>query len=156
MKLTYPSKDFPGPPVVTMDCPDGWSPIRLAGAQLAVGVDVQEGQFRPNVVVVVSRMADDQTLETTVADMTARVEAIDGYEEGVRESLQVAGHPGFRLECAWSDPTVGTVAQAVRVAVVEHDGVRDLVQVTGTARSTQVEVVWPWVRAIQDSVTIEV
>ncbi|QAY69959.1 LpqN/LpqT family lipoprotein [Xylanimonas protaetiae] len=155
MKLAYPSPQFPGLPAVTIDCPEGWSPLRVANAHLALAADVEEGKFRPNVVVVLTRMADGQTLESTVAAMTAHLAGLDGYEEAGREAAEVAGHPGFRLECAWADATAGTVAQAVRLAVVEHDGVRDLVQVTGTARGTQVDVVWPWIRTIQDSVTVE-
>ncbi|WP_425955073.1 LpqN/LpqT family lipoprotein [Xylanimonas sp. McL0601] len=155
MKIAYPSPQFPALPAVTLDCPDGWSPVPTPQAHLAVGLDVEEGQFRPNVVVILSRLLPGQTLEGTAADAIARLEVLPGYEEVGREDADVAGRPGFRIECSWSDETAGTVAQAVRLAVVEHDGVRDLVQVTGTARGTQVEVAWPWIRAIQDSLTIE-
>lgn len=152
--IAYPSPQFPGYPQVTMDCPEGWSPLPIPQVHLAVAADVEEGKFRPNVVVVLSRLREDQTLEATVADVLSRYEPLPEYAEVGRAEADVSGFPGFRIECSWHDDTAGTVAQALRLAVVEHDGVRDLIQVTGTCRGTQVEVVWPWIRAIQDSVKV--
>ncbi len=152
--IAYPSPQFPGYPQVTMDCPEGWSPLPIPQANLAVAADVEEGKFRPNVVVVLSRLREDQTLDATVADVLSRYESLPEYAEVGREATEVAGHPGFRIECSWRDDTAGTVAQALRLAIVEHDGVRDLLQLTGTCRGTQVEVVWPWIRAIQDSLVV--
>lgn len=153
--LTYPSDQFPAYPRATMECPDGWSPLAAPQAQLAVGLDVEEGQFRPNVVVVFTRMLPEHSLEATTRDALSRVEGLTEYEEILHEETDVAGFPGVTVEYAWRDERAGTVAQALRMAVVEHGPVRDLVQITGTCRGTQTEVVWPWIRRIQDSVRIE-
>lgn len=150
--LTYPSSTFPGFPAVVMDCPDGWSPRTLPEAQLAIVQERPEGEFRPNVVVVMQRMRPEQTVEAIIEEAVARFEATPGYEEVGRAVTTAGGLPSLRIEGAWTTPETGTLAQALRLVVAEHDGVRDVVEVTGTCAGHQVEEVWDEIRAVQDSV----
>lgn len=152
--VSYPSEDFPGFPEITMDCPDGWEPQQVPGAQLAIVQQRPEGEFRPNVVVIMQRLHPDQTTDDVIADAVKRLEATPGYEEVGRTRTTLAGVPAARIEGAWATETTGTIAQALRIGVIEHDGVRDALEITGTCAGPQAPDVWPEVRAIQDSVAL--
>jgi hypothetical protein len=152
--VTYPSETFPGFPAIVMDCPEGWAPHPVPQAQLAIIQERPQGQFRPNVVVVVQRMAPHQTVEAVIADAVTKFQSTPGYEEVGRMDTTFNGVPAVRIEGAWTTEQTGTIAQALRIAVVEHDGVRDLVEVTGTCAGPQAAEIWPQVREIQDSVKL--
>ncbi|MFE5308858.1 LpqN/LpqT family lipoprotein [Isoptericola sp. NPDC056573] len=152
--VTYPSETFPGFPEISMDCPEGWAPHPVPAAQLAIVQQRPDGEFRPNVVVVMQRLSGDQTIEEVIQQAVERLEATPGYEEVGRIRTTLAGAPAARIEGAWSTEETGTVAQALRIAVIEHDGVRDVVEVTGTCAGSQATEVWQTVRAIQDSVEL--
>lgn len=152
--VTYPSETFPGFPAIAMDCPEGWVTHSVPQAQMAIIQERPEGQFRPNVVVVVQRMAPGQSVEAVVEEAVEKFRATPGYEEVGRMNTTFDGLPAVRIEGAWTTEQTGTIAQALRIAVVEHDGVRDLVEVTGTCAGPQAAEIWPQVREIQDSVKL--
>ncbi|WP_277208434.1 LpqN/LpqT family lipoprotein [Isoptericola croceus] len=153
--VSYPSETFPGYPRVTMDCPDGWSAHPIPQAQLAIRQERPAGEFRPNVVVVMQRLRPEQTFEDVVQQAADKLAASPGYEEVGRTKTTLAGAPAARVEGAWTTEQTGTIAQALRIAVIEHDGVRDLVEVTGTCAGGQATDVWPTIRAIQDSISVD-
>jgi hypothetical protein len=152
--VSYPSETFPGLPSFTMDCPDGWTPHQVPGAQLAIIQDRPQGEFKPNVVVVLQRLHPTQDSAEVVEQAVERLRATPDYEEVGRADTTLSGQPAARVEGAWFTEKTGTIAQALRVGVVEHDGVRDLVEITGTCAGPQAGEVWPTVRAIQDSLTL--
>lgn len=152
--VTYPSETFPGFPEVVMDCPEGWAPRSLPEAQIAILQERPEGEFRPNVLVVIQRLSPEQTFEAVVQRALAKFESLPGYKEVGRVQTTVSGLPALRVEGAWTSDSTGTMAQALRLAVVEHDGVRDVVEITGTCAGSQAKEVWSTVRAIQDSVEL--
>lgn len=152
--VSYPSETFPGFPEVVMDCPEGWVAHSVPQAQMAIIQERPEGQFRPNVVVVIQRMAPNQTVEALIEQAVERFRATPGFEEVGRLDYTFGGLPAVRIEGAWSTEETGTIAQALRIAVVEHDGVRDMVEVTGTCAGPQASELWPQVRDIQDSVKL--
>lgn len=152
--VTYPSETFPGFPAVVMDCPEGWVPHSVPQAQMAIIQERPAGDFRPNVVVVMQRMAPGQSADSVVEEAVERFRATPGYEEVGRMDTTFHGLPAVRIEGAWSTQETGTIAQALRIAVVEHHGVRDLVEVTGTCAGPQAAELWPQVREIQDSVKL--
>lgn len=152
--VTYPSETFPGFPAVVMDCPEGWAPHAVPQAQMAIVQQRPEGEFRPNVVVVIQRMAPEQSVEAVIEQAVAKFQATPGYEEVGRMDTTFGGLPAVRIEGAWTTQQAGTIAQALRIAVVEHDGVRDMVEVTGTCAGPQAAEIWPQVREIQDSVKL--
>jgi hypothetical protein len=152
--VTYPSETFPGFPEVVMDCPEGWVPRSVPEAQIAIIQERPEGEFRPNVLVVIQRMHPEQTFDEVVQQTLAKFESTPGYQEVGRVKTTVSGLPAIRIEGAWTSQTTGTMAQALRMAIVEHDGVRDVVEITGTCAGAQAKEVWSTVRAIQDSVEL--
>ncbi len=152
--VTYPSETFPGFPEVVMDCPEGWVPRSVPEAQIAIIQERPEGEFRPNVLVVIQRLRPEQTFDEVVQRTLAKFEATPGYQEVGRVKTTVSGMPALRIEGAWTSETTGTMAQALRMAVVDHHGVRDVVEITGTCAGAQAKEVWSTVRAIQDSVEL--
>ena len=152
--VTYPSETFPGFPEVVMDCPEGWVPRSVPEAQIAIIQERPEGEFRPNVLVVIQRMRETQTFDEVVQQALTRFEATPGYQEVGRVKTTISGLPAIRIEGAWTSETTGTMAQALRMAIVEHDGVRDVVEITGTCAGAQAKEMWTTVRAIQDSVEL--
>jgi hypothetical protein len=153
-KVTYPSDTFPGFPEVTMDCPEGWVTLSVPEAQMAIIQERPEGEFRPNVLVVIQRMPPSQTFDEVVQEALTKFEATPGYKEVGRVKTTVSGLPAIRVEGAWTSEKTGTMAQALRMAIVEHDGVRDVVEITGTCAGAQAKEIWTTVRAIQDSVEL--
>ncbi|WP_265520576.1 LpqN/LpqT family lipoprotein [Oerskovia flava] len=153
-QLAYPSADFPGPVGVGIDQPEGWQPLPDVAVPLALAKDVEAGAFRPNVIVIVSRVRRQYGLEQAVAELLGKLTGVDGYTEIGREERDVAGFPGFRVEASFPDAQGGTLAQAVRLTVVDRGPVLDMVQTTGTCAGHQMAGTWPEIRAIQDSLRI--
>ncbi|WP_066043323.1 LpqN/LpqT family lipoprotein [Herbiconiux solani] len=151
--LTFPGESAPAFPSVTLTLPDDWQALSVSGAVLAAGKTVEQGQFRPNVVVAVSRFGSDYSLQTAIDAVVARVASIPGVVELGREELEVLGTPGYRIEFSYPDERVGTLMQGVRIAVVENGPVTDLVQLTVTATGEQATELWGELREIQASAT---
>jgi len=152
--VQFPSQDFPAPPALTLDCPEGWRPLTNVATQLAVGKEVPEGQFRPNVIAAVTRVRSTYTLDDAIREVTEALTPLDGYAEVGRETTEVDGRTMFRIEVTFSDPHGATMAQAIRLFVLDRGPVRDLVQLTGSCLAPQVESTWPEIRAIQASLRI--
>jgi hypothetical protein len=151
--LSFPSDSAPSFPPITLTLPDDWHALSVTGAVLAAGKTVGQGEFRPNVVVAVSRFGADYSLQTAIEAVTQRVESIEGVVELGRDSLEVLGREGFRIEFSYPDARVGTLMQGVRIAVVENGPVKDLVQLTVTATGTQATEYWDELREIQATAT---
>jgi hypothetical protein len=152
--VTFPSAGFPGPVALTMDCPDGWYPLDDVATQLAVAKRVPEGAFRPNVIATVTRVRAAYTIDDAVQETVEALGRLEGYAEVGRETIEVDGRPLFRIEVGFTDLHGATMAQAVRVVVVERGPVHDVVQLTGSCLAPQVDSTWPEIRAIQSSLRI--
>jgi hypothetical protein len=149
--LTFPGDAAPAFPSVTLTLPDDWNALSVTGAVVAAGKTIEPGEFRPNVVVAISRFGAGYSLQTAIDAVVERVETIPGVEELGRDTLEVLGHEGFRIEFSYPDARVGTLMQAVRIAVVENGPVVDLVQITATATGRQATELWGELRDIQSS-----
>ncbi|TAJ48221.1 MAG: hypothetical protein EPO52_08680 [Herbiconiux sp.] len=152
--ISFPSDAAPAFPGITLTLPDDWNPLSVSGSVLAAGKSVEPGTFRPNIVVGLSRFGTGYTLETAIDAVVKRVESIEGVAELGRDHLEVLGTEGFRVEFSYPDARVGTLMQAVRLAVVDHGSAVDLVQITGTTTGPQAEQLWGEVREIQESATL--
>lgn len=152
--ISFPSDEAPAYPALTLTLPDDWKTLSVSGAVLSAGKTIEPGQFRPNVVVAVSRFSAPYELQTAIDAVLSRVEGIDGVAELVRDEPEVLGRPGFRIEFSYPDPRVGALMQAVRIAVVDHGSAVDLVQITATTTGPQAQELWGEVRDIQASATL--
>lgn len=84
----------------------------------------------------------------------AQIAIVQERSEVGRIRSSISGLPVVRSEGAWTGEATGTMAQALRMAVVEHDGVREVVEITGTCAGAQAKEIWPTLRAVQDSVEL--
>ena len=153
--VRFPGDDFPAFPSIALEAPEDWEPIHAYGSVLAVAEPQRPGRFRSNVVVALSRFGADYALDTAVQAVTEKFQTLPDLEVIGREERTVLGAPGFRMEVSFSDPRVGTLVQAVHLAVIPAGGVSDLVQVTGTAGGAQAREDWPTIRAVLDSATTD-
>jgi hypothetical protein len=153
--LTFPSESAPAFPAISLTLPEGWSPISATGAVCAAGKAVEPGAFRPNVVVAVSRFAGAYALDTAIEAVAAKVHEIAGVEELGSDRIDVLGQEGFRIEFSYPDDRIGTLMQAVRIAVVENGPVSDLVQITATATGSEASELWGEIRELQSSAQLE-
>ena len=152
--LTFPSSDAPALPIVSLDVPDDWHVLSTTAALLATAKEVAQGEFRPNVVVAISRFGTGYTLDTAIQSVIDKVGSIEGVAESGRDRPEVLGRAGFRIEFSYPDARAGTLIQAVRLALVSNGPALDLVQVTATATAAQAMEIWPEIRAIQASATL--
>ena len=80
--LNYPSGQFPGPPAVAVDIPEGWSPVRVPGTLLAARRTSTDGSFAPNVVVRGFTRSGRFTIGRALAELQASsTEQPDGEME---------------------------------------------------------------------------
>jgi hypothetical protein len=149
--LTFPGDAAPAFPSIGLTVPDDWSALAASGAVLATGKSVEQGTFRPNVVVAITRFTAGYPLQTAIDEVNARVEAIAGVEELGRFSEEVLGRDGYRIEFSYPDARVGTLMQGVRIVLVENGPVADLVQITATSTGEQALTLWGELREIQSS-----
>jgi hypothetical protein len=152
--LTFPSSDAPALPVVSLDVPDDWHVLSTTAALLAAAKEVQQGEFRPNVVVSISRFGAGYTLDTAIESIIDKVGSIEGVAELGRDRPEVLGRAGFRIEFSYPDRRAGTLVQAVRLALVSNGPALDLVEVTATATAAQAVHLWNEIRTIQSSATL--
>ena len=152
--LTFPSADAPALPIVSFDVPDDWHVVSTTAAVLAAGKVVPQGEFRPNVVVAISRYGAGYTLDTAIATVLDKVTSIEGVAVLGKDRPEVLGSAGFRIEFTYPDARFGTLVQAVRLALIDNGPVLDLVQVTGTATAVQATDTWHEIREIQTSASL--
>jgi len=152
--LRFPSDQFPRYPELSLAQPEGWLPLPDVGLPLALIKDVPPGEFRANVIAVISRFGAGYRIEQAISEVVTRLEPMPEYSEVDRDSGDILGYPGFRIEGAYRDERAGTLVQAVRLVLVDRGPVRDLVQLTGSCAGCQVEHVLSSIREIQDSLTI--
>lgn len=150
--FTYPGPDFPGPPSVTLDVPDGWKPLHGLGPAMTLERE-STSDTGAKLEVVVTRLRDWETLDEASMRIAAALEKLPGYTELARDADDVAGCRGFRLEARVRNPAGGgTFVQLIRYALVERLNARDLVQLMGSCTQADQTDAAPEIRAIQDSV----
>jgi|SRR6478609_1617027 len=153
-ELHYPSDDFPAPVGVTVTAPEAWVPLPHVALPLALGREVAEGEFNPNVIVVVSRVRADVTLDVAHAEVVAKLRPLPKLRELAGGDVDVDGLPGRWLEVSFKGGAGTVLVQSVRTVVVPRGPVADVVQTTGTCTLVQ----RPWageeIRAVQESLRV--
>ena len=154
-ELRYPSDDFPAPVGVRVVAPERWVPLPHVGLPLALGREVDPGEFNPNPRAPPAGRPAEQPLADAHAaggrkrGPMPRLRELDGGE------VDVDGLPGRWLEASFKGGGGTVLVQAVRTVVVPRGPVADLVQTTGTCTLTQ----HPWaaaeIRAVQESLRVD-
>ena len=154
-ELRYPSDDFPAPVGVRVTAPDGWLSLPHVALPLALGREVPEGEFNPNVIVVVSRVRADATLDDAHAEVVRKLRPLPKLRELGSGELEVDGLAGRWVEASFKGGAGTVLVQSVRTVVVPRGPVADVVQTTGTCTVVQ----HPWagdeIRAIQESLRLD-
>ena len=146
--LSYPSAVFPEFPALTVDHPDEWEALVVANTVLACGAPLEVGTFRPNVCVSVTRYPGTASVTDVAEGIALRLESADDFAEVGREYVTVLEQPGYRMEGSFSMEGVGTVYQAVNVAVLHHGSVTDVVEAVASCTASQAEALVPVLRTI--------
>ena len=135
--LTFPSAQFPALPTISLDVPDDWQPIVVPGTILAVAAPEVPGVFRPNLVVSVTRFAADYSLELAENAVVEKFASLEEAHQIGHDRTTLGDLEWAHIESTFLDPRVGTLVQAAHLAVVVHDGVADLIQITGSVTGSQ-------------------
>lgn len=155
--VSFPSEQFPAYPAISVEAPEGWTPIVVPGMVLALGRTPEPDVFRANVVVAVSRFPAGYELSTASKSVVEKFASLADAHEIGRDTATIDGVEWFHIESTFSDPRVGTLVQSAHLSIVDHGSVVDLVQVTGTVTGTQAhENGLGEVREIQRSATARV
>ena len=153
--LRYPSDDFPAPVGVRLTAPEGWVPLPHVGLPLALGREVADGEFNPNVIVVVSRIRAEQSLDDAHAEVLRKLKPLPRLKELGSGDVDVDGLPGRWVEASFKGGGGVVLVQSVRTVVVPRGPVADLVQTTGTCTLVQ----HPWageeIRSVQGSLRLD-
>lgn len=153
--LAYPSRDFPGPPSVAVDVPEGWMPVHAPGTALAAKLP-RAGGFDPNVVVSVEQCGADLTEEESLR----RIDALAQSRGGVTSQPYAAelGHARFvGCDATWPDADVETILQANLFHVVrpEREGAAAwVVQLSGSVGGPSAEQDYELIRSVLASVRV--
>ncbi len=130
--LSYPSETFPGPPSVTLDVPETWAPVRVAGTLMSCRRIESDRGFAPNVVVRGFQRSSDFTMREALAELRAFVgEQQDGTVDTPFE-IDLDGTPFLGVNVSWTDEQIGTVVQIHLFTSSRRGRMVDLVQVTGS------------------------
>ncbi len=154
-ELRYPSDDFPAPVGVRVEAPERWVPLPHVALPLALGREVEEGEFNPNVIVVVSRIRAELSLDDAHAEVLRKLRPMPRLKELGSGDVEVDGLPGRWVEASFKGGGGTVLVQSVRTVVVPRGPVADLVQSTGTCTVIQ----HPWagaeIRAVQESLRVD-
>lgn len=154
--IEFPSADFPGPPRITLEVPDGWETLTVPGVQVAVAQPRVEGQFRANVVVTVQRVGPEFSLAEARAGLEQRKAALPELEELGTGELERQGTTWIASEYGYTQPGRPTVVQAARYAVIDRGGIAmDVLEIVGSCGAESADQEIETVRGIQDSVSLE-
>lgn len=137
--LAFPSVDCPSLTGCSVDLPDGWVPVVAPGAVLAAVRQADEGVFRANVAVTVTRFAAGYALDTAVAELQAKLATLAEVEEVGVAAIGLGSVDAHAQEIAFAEPRTGTLVQAHRLAVVENGPAADLVHAVGTCAGDAIE-----------------
>ncbi|EWT06413.1 hypothetical protein N864_21630 [Intrasporangium chromatireducens Q5-1] len=153
--LTHPSVQFPGPPTVSLDVPDGWVPVHRPGLLLAAKLP-REQAFAPNVVVNVEAYAPGLGVDAPMARMREMARSRSGHASEPY-AAQLGDREFVGLDSSWPDDEVETILQANLFHVVEPEGgtgPRWLVQLTGAVGGPTAEQDYDLVRKVLLTTTV--
>jgi len=154
-ELRYPSDDFPAPVGVRLTAPERWVALPHVALPLALGREVEDGEFNPNVIVVVSRIRAGLSLDDAHAEVLRKLRPMPRLKELASGDADVEGLPGRWVEASFKGGGGTVLVQSVRTVVVPRGPVADLVQTTGTCTLTQHPWAGPEIRVVQESLRLD-
>ncbi|WP_370891465.1 hypothetical protein [Janibacter sp. GXQ6167] len=152
--LTYPSREFPGPPGVSLDVPDTWAPVRLGGTLMSCRRAAGEDGFAPSIVVRGYQRGPDFTLVEAITELGDYVRGQNGGTIDPPFDLERAGTMLRGVNASWQDPVVGQVVQVHLFASSRRGPIVDLIQVTGSVGGADAPAAYAEVRSILTTLRI--
>ena len=152
--LSYPSRQFPGPPSVAVEIPAEWSAVRVPGTLLAARRTSTEGAFAPNVVVRGFTRSGRFTIGRALAELHGFVAGQPNGEVEQPFEVEIDGVPFVGVNVAWRDESVGDIVQAHLFAGARRGQVVDLVQVTGSVGGSDADAEYPMVQQVMQTVRV--
>ena len=150
----FPSAEFPALPTIALESPDGWEPMDVGTALLAIGRTVPAGLFRPNVCVTMERFSGVLDIAGPSDAVIAKFASLDEFAEVGRELLTVSGFDAFRMEGGFHSTEAGTIFQAVYLICVVHGGFTDIVQAVASCTASETDTMIPEIRSILTSIQV--
>jgi hypothetical protein len=157
MRACWPSEQFPGPPHVALEAPDGWETAYRAGAVLALQELTDEATVPALVTVHVERQATTTTARQVADALASRTtEAVDDLVVLGDEPARFGDLPGIVRLQSFTPPGGLPVfqAQCIVVAVDAAHTATDLVLLHATCTIDRAESCSPAFRHVVDSLTV--
>ncbi len=153
-QFSAPSQTFPGPPRVSVEVPDDWTAVPMAGTVLAARGPLVDG-LASNVVVRHYTRPLTFTVPSAMADLKAFVDQQPEGEIDEPFTLTLGEVPVIGVNISWTDPKAGDIVQVHLFAGTRLEGLVHLVQVTGSVGGTEIETDYDQVQGILQTVRIE-
>ncbi len=153
--LAYPSADFPGPPSVALEVPDGWEPAHAPGTTLAARLP-RDGTFAPNVVVSIKQCGPSFRIEDSL-DQVASMATSRGGAVSEPYAADLGGAQFVGCDATWPDADVETVLQANLFHLVTSGAPgagAHLVQLTGAVGGADAVTDYELVREVLTTVRV--
>lgn len=152
--FSYPSDQFPGPPAVTIDLPEDWSPVPTPGALLAARGPAGSGPA-PTLVVRHHTRPAGFTVDAALKDLRTYATRLPDSEVDEPFSVDVGGVPFVGVNLSWSDARNGDVVQVHLFAGGRQQGLVHLVHVTGTVGGSSAPQDYDVLQGILRTVRVE-
>lgn len=152
--LTYPSREFPGPPGVHLEVPDTWAPVRLGGTLMSCRRASSDEGFAPSIVVRGYQRGPDFTLAEAIGELG---DYVRGQSEGRLDppfDLELGGTMLRGVNASWRDAVVGQVVQIHLFASSRRGPIVDLIQVTGSVGGAEAQRAYAEVHRILTTLRI--
>ncbi|MCE1179083.1 MAG: hypothetical protein LWW86_08670 [Micrococcales bacterium] len=151
--LTYPSEQFPGPPSVSVDIPESWTPLRVPGTLMAARETSSASALAPNIIVRGSTRPGYFSIEHALDELRETVEGQGGEMDPPFE-ITLDGMPYVGVNVHWDDSRMGQVVQAHLFCGSRRGNVVDLVQITGSVSGAQAREQYDEVQAILETARV--
>lgn len=152
--LSHPSEQFPGPPSVTLEVPDGWVPVRVPGTLLAARASAVAEGFAPHVVVRGFSRDRSCTMGRIVGELRDAVLARRDGEIDEPFTVDLGAVPFVGVSVSWTDERIGTVVQTHLFAGARRSGLVELVQVAGSVAGADLDAQYGALQEVMQTVRV--
>ncbi len=131
--INFPSEAFPAYPGLTVHAPEQWVALAAVGLPLALAREVPSGQFRPNILVTITRFGVDFSFDQARKLLDAKLKKLPRYKETERVAEPFLTGEGMHLVGRFTAAKGEIIRQRVSIAVINRGYVFDVVEITATS-----------------------
>lgn len=154
LNVSFPSEAFPAYPRLSVQTPTDWVALAAVGLPLAVAKTVDEGKFRPNVLVTIARFGAEYSPEAAIKALDAKLKKLPRYKEMSKVREPYLGGEGQHVVGRFAGAKGQMVRQSVSIAVINRGHVYDVLEITGTSALIPGDNIESEIQAIIDSLTV--